>query len=201
MKIFDKLHEKYVYDRRAQVLSDEIAKLIPENATVLDVGCGDGLISSIIQSKRPDINIEGVDVLIRPNLYIPVKKFDGKQLPYPEKSFETVIFIDVLHHTNNPTDLLSEAYRVTYNSIIIKDHLKDSFFAGPLLHFMDWVGNKRYGVAITANYWPTNKWKNAFEKSNLKLCLWDQNTAFFSWWSNWLFGRALHFIARLTKAT
>jgi 2-polyprenyl-3-methyl-5-hydroxy-6-metoxy-1,4-benzoquinol methylase len=42
------LHDKLVVSRRAGVLSDWFAKLMPPKARVLDVGCGDGAISVLL---------------------------------------------------------------------------------------------------------------------------------------------------------
>src|SRR5689334_3260350 len=71
-------------------------------AKVLDVGCGDGTIDALIQQKRPDVSIRGVDVLLRPATRIPVDLFDGKKFPFDDGSFDTCLFVDVLHHTTDP---------------------------------------------------------------------------------------------------
>ena len=84
----------------------------PPNACVLDIGCGDGLLSQRILAKRPDIQITGVDVLVRPSTHIPVTAFDGRRLPYEDKTVDVALFVDVLHHTSDPTSLLREAKRV-----------------------------------------------------------------------------------------
>jgi hypothetical protein len=73
------------------------------------------------------------------------------------------VFIDVLHHTNDPVLLLREAARVARNTIVIKDHTLDGFAAGPTLRFMDRIGNRRYNVALPYNYWPKQQWLSAFE--------------------------------------
>jgi SAM-dependent methyltransferase len=198
VRLLDTIHEGYVYDRRTKVLSDAIAKLVPENARVLDVGCGDGLISKMIKSKRSDISVEGFDVLLRPKTHIPVKKFDGGNIPFLDGSFDTVMFIDVLHHTMAPKVLLSEAVRVSKSHLIIKDHTLNGVFAGPRLRFMDLVGNARYRVSIPCNYWIEKQWRDIFQLMNLDICYWTQNIALYPWWADWLFGSSLHFIACLT---
>ncbi len=154
MKLLDQIHEKHVYGRRTWILSEVLAQLIPENSRVLDVGCGDGQISKLIQEKGLNITIEGIDILLRPRSYIPVKQFDGKNLPYNDCSFDVVLFVDVLHHTNDPIILIREAARVTKRQILLKDHTRDGFLAEQTLRFMDLVGNERHGVSIPANYWP-----------------------------------------------
>jgi len=176
-----------------------LAELIPRNVRVLDVGCGDGLISKLIQNKRSDISIKGIDVLLRPQTHIPVTKFDGQKIPYADNDFDVVMFIDVLHHTLDPNILLHEAARVTKSCLLIKDHTKDGLLAGPTLRFMDWVGNARHGVALPCNYWPENLWHDTFRKMDLEVSSWTQKVALYPWWATWLFGRSLHFVACFTK--
>lgn len=65
MSLIEKIHGNYVFGRRVQVLSEILANLLPEQASVLDVGCGDGSIDALILSRRSDVSIRGVDVLPR----------------------------------------------------------------------------------------------------------------------------------------
>lgn len=199
MKLLDQVHEGYVYNRRTKVLSDEMERLLPKTGRVLDVGCGDGLISKRIQEKRAGITVEGIDVLLRPKTHIPVRQFDGQHLPYADGSFDAVMFIDVLHHTNDPTGLIREAVRVSKSLLLFKDHTRDGFLAGSTLRFMDWVGNARYGVSIPANYWSEKSWRDVFAQLDLTPKYWTQDVPLYPWWASWMFGRSLHFIASLTK--
>lgn len=199
MRLVNQIHENMVYGRRANVLANSIRRLIPLGARVLDVGCGDGLISKLIVSGRPDLEIEGVDVLLRPTSHIPVRQYDGEHLPYSDNSFDVVTFTDVLHHTDDPSSIIAEANRVAGRALIIKDHTRNGLLAGPTLHFMDWVGNARHGVAIPANYWPRQKWHDEFARLGLSVSHWTQDIALYPWWADWVFGRSLHFIVELKK--
>jgi ubiquinone/menaquinone biosynthesis C-methylase UbiE len=199
MKVFDRVHEGYVSQRRVRVLADLLSRLIPPNAHVLDVGCGDGLVSSQIQLKRNDLLITGIDVLVRPQTHIPVRQFDGQQLPFANNAFDVVMFIDVLHHTVDPEILLREAVRVSSSGVLIKDHTKNGLLAGPTLRFMDGVGNARHGVALPCNYWPEDRWRDSFAKMDLAISSWTNQISLYPWWADWMFGRSLHFIAYLSK--
>ena len=56
-------HERHVARRRARVLTEHLAEIIPPDANLLDVGCGDGEIAWMVGQTRPDLKIRGVDVL------------------------------------------------------------------------------------------------------------------------------------------
>jgi SAM-dependent methyltransferase len=193
------LHEKLVFNRRVETLAEWFAKLVPSAARVLDVGCGDGLISAELQSRRPDLTVTGIDVLPRAHTHIPVEIFDGSRIPFADESFDVVLFCDVLHHTPAPTTLLHEARRVARRSVLIKDHNRDGVAAGARLRFMDWVGNSRFGVALPYNYWTKSQWRDAWQEIGLQADQIITDLGLYLLPANWIFGAKLHFIARLTK--
>lgn len=197
MNLLDQVHGRYVFSRRVRTLADHLAGLLPEGATVLDVGCGDGLLDQRILEQRPDVTIRGIDVLVRPTTHIPVDRFDGSTIPHGDQSFDVVLFVDVLHHTSDPMVLLREAARVCRRAILLKDHTANGLLAVPTLRFMDHVGNARHGVALPYNYWPERRWREAFDQLGLRAAVWKKDLGLYPWPASWVFGRSLHFIARL----
>lgn len=195
------LHEKLVFSRRVKVLSEWFARLAPPDVCVLDIGCGDGLISSALQSLRPDVNIRGIDVLPREVTHIPVEIFDGVNIPFGDLSFDLVMFSDVLHHTTDPDILLREARRVGRRGVLIKDHYCKGFAAGARLRFMDWIGNARFGVALPYNYWTENQWSESWRRIGLQPEKLVTKLGLYPAPANWVFGAQLHFVALLTKGT
>ncbi len=197
MSILDHAHSRLAYPRRISRLASCIASYLPQNAQVLDVGCGDGLLAFEVSKLRPDLQIAGIDVLARSKTFIPVSLFDGTIIPHGDGSFDAITMVDVLHHTIDPTVLLREAARVTRHTVIIKDHTRNGAFAGTRLRFMDWVGNARHGVVLPYNYWPAQTWRRELERIGFEIRSWDTGLGLYPWWANWLFGASLHFVAEL----
>lgn len=193
------LHEKLVFGRRVRVLAQLLAALIPPEAKVLDVGCGDGTVDQLIVQKLPRVSIEGIDVLVRPDAKIPARPFDGVRIPYADSSFDVVMFVDVLHHTDDPLLLLQEAQRVG-KIILVKDHFRKGFLAGPTLRFMDWVGNAHHGVVLPYNYWSETQWDDAIRMVGLKQLDKIVSLGLYPPPASWFFERRLHFISRFAPA-
>ena len=187
MSFLGKMHSKLIYTRRVNVLVSRLSKLLPPDARVLDVGCGDGLIDSLIMQHRPDVSIIGIDVLVRAHTYIPVIAFDSRTIPYSTGSFDAVIFVDVLHHTDSPEILLREGKRVSRETIVLKDHVKDGILAGLTLQFMDLIGNVHHGVALKYNYWTEQQWREMFAALDLAVQEWDARIGLYPVPATWLF--------------
>ena len=197
-----KLHGRFVRRSRAEVLAQHLAELVPNDAaSLLDVGCGDGLIDQAILARRSNLLIEGTDLFPRPEALIPVRPFDGLTLPYPDQSFDVVIFIDVLHHASDATGLLREAARVARRCILIKDHFAEGLPARLVLRFMDLVGNAGYSFAWSASYWSQAQWLATFRKLNLSMVEKRNRLGLYPAPASWVFERSYQFIARLEPIT
>jgi SAM-dependent methyltransferase len=191
------LHHRAVHNRRVRILSHHLSQIIPGGGRVLDVGCGDGLISRAIMDERPDLEIEGVDVMLRPITRIPATKFDGSVLPFGDNSFDYVTMVDVLHHTTDPVTMLAESCRVARKGVVIKDHLREGFGAGAMLRVMDWVGNRGHDVVLPYNYLSRSEWDAAFRRARLTVVEWRDKLSLYPRPARYLFDRHLHYVALL----
>ena len=197
MSLLDVLHGQLVFEHRVDRLADALAARLPPNATVLDIGCGDGSIADAILQRRGDLSITGVEVLVREATCIPVTEYDGSTLPFPDDGFDAVCLIDVVHHCDDPQRLLSEAARVSRDVMLIKDHVADGFLAVPTLKLMDWIGNARHGVRLPYNYLTAADWHEHFRQACLTVRGWDTNVRLYPQLLSVLFGRGLHVIIDL----
>jgi len=198
MSIVGRIHGEYVHTRRVRVLCEHLASLIPWQASVLDVGTGDGLLAKWLSERRSDLSLRGLDVLPRTGSHIPVQVFDGEHIPYPDKSFDVVLFVDVLHHTHSALALLREAVRIARRALVIKDHFRQGFAARLTLRAMDMIGNARHGVSLPYNYWSPAQWEQAARTLQLRTEKKLTDLKLYPGLADWIFGRSLHFVAQMS---
>ncbi|MBP7791489.1 MAG: class I SAM-dependent methyltransferase [Candidatus Goldbacteria bacterium] len=91
--------------------------------SLLDCGCGNG--EDVRIYTRYFKRIHGMDIDESPdwklysNEFISFSKGDAQKLDFENKSFDTVMEKDMLHHVRSPADALKEMIRVSKKRIII----------------------------------------------------------------------------------
>lgn len=137
--------------------------------------------------------------MVRSDAAIAVRLFDGSTLPFPDRSFDAVLFIDVLHHTEDPLVLLREAMRVSRKCIVLKDHTRDGSLADRTLRIMDWLGNAHHDIPLPYNFWSEAEWRHAFHELGLETATWNAELGQYPWWAGWLVERRLHMVTKLNR--
>ena len=195
------VHNKLVSSRRIRTLTDSLDSVVPRAADILDVGCGNGIISHNLQQLSPHRRFMGIDVLARKTCLIPCQIYDGNTIPFAPESFDYVLFVDVLHHMTEPEKFLAQAVRIARRGIIIKDHYSENGFDHQTLTLMDWFGNAQYGVALPNNYKSRAQWRQLFNEVRLQEDLVKTDIPLYPFPASVFFGRHLHFIGRYNKAS
>lgn len=200
LSLLKRAHGNAVFKRRVRVLAESLGAKIPSGASVLDIGCGDGTIASLIMDRNPTVKIQGVEIAPRPTCRIACKPFDGTSIPHAPGSFDVCMFVDVLHHTHGIEALLLEACRVSRRFVLIKDHIADNWLDFRILQFMDWVGNRPHGVVLPYNYQSREQWDGYFSRAGLNATARQDRVKLYPFPFSVLFGRKLHFIELLERS-
>lgn len=101
--------KQYADGTKYKAHADRVAEWVKEK-NVLDVGAGDGLITSLLGAKGIEYELEGV--LLAQEKGVDVIQGDAYELPFEDNSFEAVTMIDVIEHLEDPLKALKEARRV-----------------------------------------------------------------------------------------
>ncbi len=164
-----------VYKRK---LACYVASLCEEGSSILDVGCDDGSVARMMMEMEPSLRIVGIDIQSDRPSRIPRSMYDGRNIPYPDDSFDTVMALDVLHHTRDIPAVLEEIKRVSRNHIIIKDHMTYGLFSHCLVSLADYLSNAPYGIPCAFNFPTPKRWNSYFRRLGLRLVQRPRNLSF-----------------------
>ena len=130
---------------------------------VLDVGGGTGVIAEAIQRLLPAREVFAVDVVDRyfPTLSVETRVYDGRTLPFADRSVEAATINNVLHHVPREarSALMAEIARVVSGPIYIKDHVASSRLDHWRLAALDAIGNIPFGGQVDAQYLTMLEWE------------------------------------------
>jgi len=152
------LHHRGVRVPRAGRIIESLARQIGSAESLLDVGCGDGVYALELARAVGARELAGVDVHVRPTAQIEVRPYDGLHLPFPDRSFDAVSIIDVLHHCDHPRAVLAEAVRVARRVVAVKDHFAFGLISRKVLLLMDVAGNAKDGIPSPGTYFDPPTW-------------------------------------------
>ena len=140
---------------------------------ILDVGCGDLRLAEAMLKYNSNLSITGVDVVDFEHRPRGVKflKYDGKKLPFTRGSFDTVLIFHVLHHCNNPYNVLQEAVRVAKKRVIVIEPVYRVSAEIPIMRLVDWFYNvwKERSIAMKYQFFTLDYWLQTFNRLGLKL--------------------------------
>lgn len=112
--------------KRLEFIAKVLSESLPEGATVLDVGCGNGIISRGL--GRKGFNVLGIDVSEKaiekakslndlPNVNFQV--VSAEQLAVSNEKYHAVVCSEVLEHLNEPHKLLNVLYHSLKNEGVL----------------------------------------------------------------------------------
>jgi len=107
---------------RAAAAAEAVLGFVPQNAhSLLDVACGTGIVTRRLAAARPGLRVTGLDaapaMVRRAAARVPgsVLLADSRQLPFPDRVFDAVTTVWLLHLVDGPQDagaIIAECARV-----------------------------------------------------------------------------------------
>jgi ubiquinone/menaquinone biosynthesis C-methylase UbiE len=153
--------------KRAEEISSIIGKYIIKNKEILDIGLGNGINAEVI-AKEHKVDITGIDVIDYNETKIKLKIYDGKTIPFKNKSFDTVLIIQVLHHCDKPERVLGEAIRVAKRRVIVVEDIARNAIHMQMSKIYDFLANFRHGVNVPFNFKTVPEWNRILMGFNVK---------------------------------
>ena len=95
-----------------------VADIITANAKVLDVGCGDGSLLTMLKEQKSvdgrgiELSQKGVNDCVARGLSVIQGDADRDLVHYPDKSFDFVVLSQTIQATHNPRRVLEELLRI-----------------------------------------------------------------------------------------
>ncbi|KKS80441.1 MAG: Methyltransferase type 11 [Candidatus Beckwithbacteria bacterium GW2011_GWA2_43_10] len=145
--------------KRSETVVNRIMPYIRNSNKIIDIGSGMGDVAGLIKAQGKNITPVDVAGFHGPRM-IKTIIYDGKTLPFKNKSFDTALLLTVMHHTPDPEMVFKEATRVAKEIVVI-----ETSYTTPLNRFLtiisDTIGNLRL-EAFWGSYKTDKQWKKFF---------------------------------------
>lgn len=171
---------------RARIIFEQISPfLIGES--LLDIGCGNGLVSYLAKDRFKQIMLLDVVRYVPPAFGLNFLEYrDGEPLPVKQQ-YDTVLLLTVLHHAEDPLRLLREAWATTRQRLVIIEsvvgvHALPNNVKYELVNrsdedqiafaaFVDWFYNRvlHDDVPVPYNFTKPDNWKARFVQYGMHL--------------------------------
>ena len=146
---------------KAKKVSDTCSKHIGKD--LLDVGARRCYIAKELK-ERNSTEVTCIDVKDLNETELNLVVYNGDKIPFNDSRFTTVLLAYVLHHCDDPLDILKECKRVCNGKIVIFED-KPGIFA----NMLDYVYNALHGVKTPFNLKTEHEWLQLFKQLNLRV--------------------------------
>ncbi len=156
----------YALRNRSEKIFAQIEPFIDPGSTVLDLGCGKGTVGKLI-ADRKGCHVALGDVIDYNDTELPFFKFDGRNMLFADNELDHVLLLTVLHHCDNPIQLMKEALRMANKNVIVIESVHFNRLHMELNKFVDWFVNHvlvNPDMNLPFNFLTPTTWVLLFEK-------------------------------------
>lgn len=148
---------------RANIISSTFEDQIRKSSSVLDIGCGTGVVLNELFRKFSIKNVVGCDIenYLIPKIKFKLQKYPDK-LPFHDNTFDLTMFNDVLHHIPYSVQkkVLVESLRVGKKTIVFELIPETINKIGDII--LNKIHNPNMSVPFT--YRSLKEWQKVFEE-------------------------------------
>lgn len=156
----------HALQKRSNKVFAQIEPFVERGSTVLDLGCGDGKVGELVSINKGS-EVVLMDVIDYNKTDLPFFRYGGRDTLFPDKEFDHVLLLMVLHHCDDPIKVMTEALRMANKSVIV---IESVYFNG--LHkqfnkFFDWFFNKVLNdpdINVPFNFLTPSGWTLLFDR-------------------------------------
>ena len=107
-------------DGRFELMFSQLQPHLKGVRHAIDYGCGSGVLTQMLHD-RLGMKMEGVDVrdFRAKKVTVPVRQFDGYQVPVADGHYQCAVLTNVIHHEVKNERLLAELDRIAANKLVI----------------------------------------------------------------------------------
>lgn len=154
-------------DRRRAIWKRKLlGTWIQKEDRLLDIGTGSGALTDLLRNEGFDL--EGLDVVNRVTFGEMPKLYNGKKMPYSDKTFDFGMLFTVLHHCPHPEKVLKEAARVCKKGLFILEDVYTNKLMELLTKGMDSLVNMEFSGHPHTNK-TEEEWEKVFKEMKLTI--------------------------------
>jgi 2-polyprenyl-3-methyl-5-hydroxy-6-metoxy-1,4-benzoquinol methylase len=121
---------RWYWDYKDNIVLEQVA----DHGTIVDLGCGEGVLLEKLVKKFPNLNIIGIDIMLEnveicQKRLLPARQGNLYDLDIKDGSIDVVILMEVIEHLENAPKAIKEIYRILKsNGKLIVIFPNDAFF-------------------------------------------------------------------------
>lgn len=130
-----------VMRRRAEAKWRWLRLFLENPRHVLDLGAGEGYVGEAV-ARDTGASVVLADVIDFNQTELPLVRYGGQRLPFAAGAFDTTLLVFVLHHSDDPSEVLAEAKRVTSGRVVVLESVVENRTDLLWLTFADRLANR-----------------------------------------------------------